>query len=144
MYSVYQLVKTPTDKIRSAWPDVSPLLQKVVDVAPDELTLEGILNRVLKKQEDLMIVVSPDGKLVAAFTLSVRTMDTGKKQLCLPVLGADNFMEWMDDIFPQLGPIAEKCGCYQVRAIGARPGFAKVFARYRKVVNTRHDISIEI
>ena len=139
---MYNLVKIPAEKIRSAWPDVSPLLQKVVDVAPDELTLEGILNRVLKKEEDLMIVVSPDNELVAAFTLTFRTMDTGKKQLCLPVLGADNFMDWMDDIFPQLGPIAQKHGCYQVRAIGARPGFAKVFGRYRKVVNVRHDISI--
>lgn len=140
----YALVKVPTERIRSAWPDILPFIQKVVDCAPDELTVEAILNRVLRKEEDLMTVISPDGEVVAAFTLSVRTMDTGKRQLCLPVLAADDFHLWMDDVFPQLGPIAEACGCYQVRAIGARPGFSKVFARYRKIVNVRHDISLEI
>lgn len=141
---MYQLIKVPLIKVRESWPTVEPFMKTVVAKAPNELTLEGILNRILREEEDLMIVVAEDGSVVAAFTLAIRTVDTGKKILILPVLGAGEFFDWMDDIFPQLGPIAIAEGCYQVRAIGARPGFAKVFKRYRDEVNIRHDISIII
>lgn len=140
----YHLVKVPLDRVRDAWPSVSPHLETVIAVAPNELTLEGLLNRILAEEEDLMTVIDATGRLVAAFTLIIKTMDTGKKILVLPILGGSEITAWMDDIFPQFEPIAIAEGCYQVRATGARPGFAKIFKRYRNEVTVRHDISINI
>jgi len=140
---VYQLVKIPTDKIRSAWPDVSPLLQKVVDVAPDELTLEGILNRVLKKQEDLM-VVTLENTIVAAFTIGIHKVDTGKKQLCIPVISGDDMPQWLADITEQVADLARDYGCYQVKALGARKGWSKVFKEYGATNGNRCTLSINI
>lgn len=123
---------------------MAPLLQRVVDVAPDEITLEGILNRILTGEERLMLVSGRDLIAVAAFTVGIKYFDTGKKALCIPVIAGDQMPLWLGDITAAITLMAQAEGCYQVRAYGARKGWVRTFQEFGAWTGDRCTLKLNV
>jgi hypothetical protein len=113
-----------------AWPIAGPLLQKVVDAAPEELTLAGIHGRIVSGEENLALVMNDQGVAVAAFTIGIQTFDTGMKSLSIPVIGGEGLPRWIGDITEEVQELAATYGCKQIRAYGARKGWLRAFREY--------------
>jgi len=141
---MYNIAVIPMDRIRDAWPLAEPFLMKVVAVAPSELTLEGIQGRVLAGEEHLILVMSDEMKVVAAFTVGIQEFDTGVKSLSIPVIGGESLPEWLPDVTEQIKALAIAMGCQQVRAYGCRPGWLKVFQQYGATDDGRRTLRMQL
>lgn len=120
----FTFVPVPIPLIGPMWSKLSPHVLRVVDVAPDEVTLFSVKERAMKGETTLVTVLLED-EVVAVLTVEIRTFDSGNKALYLPIIGGDYLDEWMDDIMEGFKDIAKQKGCFQIRGIAARTGWKR-------------------
>lgn len=124
---VYSAV--PANLIDVMWHLLEPHVQRVVDLAADEISLDSI--RMRAKQGDTTIAtVSIDGEILAIFTIDIRTFDSGKKALYLPLIAGSEFFDWMPGAFEIVKRIARQENCFEVRGIAARSGWMRKMKNY--------------
>lgn len=114
----------PTSLVRVVWPLVLPYMKKLVKRNSDELTLAGIYSR-LNTDTESMIIISRGPEILAAITIQVQTFDTGKKALCVLLGGGKDHLAWIGGLMEFLDSVAIQLGCYEIRGLGCRVGWAR-------------------
>jgi len=137
-----RLEKVEKENIRLLWPKVKNHLQLVADNAPDELTVYGIKKRLFAGDETLLLITRGE-EILACMVASIKTFDTGKRALYIPVLGGRELAEWMPSVHEQLIDLARQADCDMVQALGARRGWIKAIPGI-DTSNCRVTITLEI
>lgn len=107
------------------WDRVIPLVELVINKAPDDLNLDGIKKRIATGQ-DLLVVIYEGSDIIAFNTLKAEEYDTGKRAMFIPLTGGTRLDEWMADFLVIAEAIAKDYGCSVLRGIACRKGWLKV------------------
>lgn len=117
----------PVTLVEVLWAQMEPHLQRVVDVAHDEVTLESVKNRLLRA-DSVAVVVCLEEDIVAVNLLEIRTFDSGVKAMYIPVVGGNYMDEWADQFLEIAKAIAKDFGCRELRGLAARKGWLRYLA----------------
>jgi hypothetical protein len=123
------IAAVPASMIDLVWEQVTPLIQKVIDKAPDDVTLEATRENLINANT-LLVTVSRGAKIVAVNILNVQVLDSGKRVLTIPVIGGEEMREWMDRFMEIAEQIAKDFDCTAIRGFAAREGWARVLEPY--------------
>ena len=121
----YQIAAIPVTLVEVLWDRLLPHIQRVVDIAPDELTVEKIKERSLTA-DIVLTTISKGSNIIGVITLEIRTFDTGIRALYLPVIGGNEMFDWMDQYLDVAHAIAKDFNCQQIRGLAARKGWMRV------------------
>ncbi len=114
----------PITLIDHFWPKVKTDLQRVVDRAPDELSLDSIYEHIVN--DKIMLVVISDGdEVVACTTFETITFPTGFKVLYVPVIGGNRMDEWKEEFLEFCHVVAKNLKCKEIRGLAARKGWLR-------------------
>lgn len=123
----YVIAAVPATMINVIWKDVAPHLQRVVEVANDEITLESVKERLLSADALLVCICRLD-EIVACNVVEVRTFDSGIKALYIPIVGGDEMDNWYKQFLEVCKALAKDLGCRELRGIAARKGWIRKLA----------------
>ena len=97
---------------------------RVIDRASNDITSEGIKNK-LKRGESMLIVICDDDEIIAVNILEVTEFETGHRALYIPITAGERMSEWLDDFLKMAMDIAKDLKCNELRGISCRPGWIK-------------------
>lgn len=121
----FTIAAIPATMIDLVWDRLIPHLERVVNTAPDEVSLDQIYNHA-KLGNVLIVAICKGSDIVAAVTLEVRTFESGLRTLHLPAVGGNEMMEWMDQFLDVAKAIAKDLNCTQLRGAAVRSGWMRV------------------
>lgn len=124
----YILTLVPNTLIPMIWDEVEPIIQRVVDVSDGDISTDTV-KRSLLRIRSLLVVVTNEERIVALFTLEVRTMDTGKRVLYSPIIAGDNMSEWLEYYLNYVRIFARQENCPQIRGVASRKGWLKLLKK---------------
>lgn len=111
------------EHIADMWPAILPLILPAIEKSSDEISPEGMKNRLMEDDERL-IGVFDETTLIACFTLRVITFETGVKKLNVIACGGTQLSEWWEDGWRFVKMIAKSESCHRIQVIG-RPGWER-------------------
>ena len=117
----------PPVLVELLWDKIEPHVQRVIEVAGDELHMPTFKKRLLLG-ETLVLSVSQGQEMLAAITLDVREFDTGLRALYIPIVGGEKMESWMDRVIEVAIAIAKDHNCTELRGLAARKGWLKKLA----------------
>lgn len=124
MSNKYAISVVPKPLLGVVWPLCIEHIQKAVDKAPEEVSVESTEKKLLLGNA-LLVAVSEGPDVVAANTLEVCTYDTGHKALFIPIVGGTGWDEWGHDFLVLAKCIAKDYGCTELRGMSVRPGWLR-------------------
>ena len=120
------LAGVPYDKVLSAWPQASDLLNKSIEMSGGRLShitvLDGLLNR------EMQLWLAPEGALVT----QIVTYPTGLKVMSLLLVGGI-MSEWLH-LLPKIEEWARAEGCDVSEMSRGRKGWMKMLKDYNSMV----------
>jgi hypothetical protein len=131
----------PAQNIGKIWKDIAPHLQRVVDHSHGDLTLAAVRNNILRGDCHLLLATRGE-EILAAFTAEVRTMDSDKRVLMIPIVGGDEMDSWLDQLNEAVSQLARDWCCDEVRGVG-RTGWIRSLKKYGWV-NPMSIVTLEI
>jgi len=114
----------PINLICPIWELILPHVELLVNKNPDELTADGIKNRLLDGSESLLTITDQED-IIAIVTVQVHTYDTGKKALCILLTGGEDSVMWQEELTAEMDNLAKHFGCFQIKGLGARRGWVR-------------------
>lgn len=120
----YLIAVVPMTMIELVWAKVIPHLQRVVDVAHGEITLETVKNRLISGKS-LLVTISQGDQIIAINTLELRVMDSGLRAMFIPITGGDDLDGWMPQFLVMANAIAKDYQCTELRGLSVRAGWMK-------------------
>ena len=126
--SVIEVKVVPVHLLTNVLPEAREHLERVVEASHGDITYESIRNELVNGQAQL-IAVFKGHKVIAAVTVNVTTMDSGKRVLMAPVVGGDEMELWLDDVMNLLNKMAKDTCCDTIRGIG-RAGWTRQLKKY--------------
>lgn len=123
------IAAVPATLIEVLWDKVTPHLQRVVDVAHGEITLDSVKAKLIRG-DALLITISDQDSIIAVNTMEVRYFDSGRKAMFIPITGGDNLDLWMDRFLKVAKAIAKDHGCDELRGLAVRKGWMRKLAPY--------------
>lgn len=124
---MYRIALVPVPLLDVLWPQMEQHIQRVVDVAHDEVTLESIKRRLLSA-ESVAVLVCLEEDVVAVNLLEIRVFDSGVRAMYIPVVGGNYMDEWADQFLEVAKAIAKDFGCRELRGLAARKGWLRYLA----------------
>lgn len=132
----------PPNMVEMVWKDVGPLIQKVIDLVPDNFDTH-VQQQYLVNGEKTLLVVTEDEKLIAVITAEITIFETGTKILYVPIVSGSRMKEWMEDVMIVLKNIATLEHCTQIRGQGLSRAWMKKMAKYGlKEISTIYKIDL--
>jgi len=119
----------PISMLGLIWHQVEPILQRVVDRVPDDLTMFAIQKRLMSGQQ-MMVTVSRGADIIAVNIIEVKVLDSGKRTLYLPIIGGDEFDAWSDQVMDVAKAIAKDYNCTELRGMSVRKGWMHKLKKY--------------
>ena len=110
------------------WPRVKHHLQRVVDESHGDLCMKSIRAGLLKGEGQLLAITRGE-YILAAATMNVQTMDSGKRVLVVPAVGGDEIENWIEALDEYVTQVAKNLMCDSVRGIG-RLGWVRKLKDY--------------
>ena len=107
------------------WEEVTPHIQRVVDVAHGELTMEGI-HKSLMDGNSLLVTISKGSEIVAVNTFEIRVLSSGVRTIYISVTGGSELFKWKDDVVALAVKIAKKFKCTELRVVAVRDGWTDI------------------
>lgn len=123
----YQIAAIPRPLIDVVWSQVEPILQRVVDYVPNELSCEDIRTKLLI-DDNLLLTISKGPNIVACAILEGIEISDRLNALFVKALSGDDFDEWSEQLDTVLQALAKDFNCNQVRMAGIRKGWIKKLA----------------
>lgn len=120
----YIISAIPVEMIDPIWPMAEPHLQKVVDVAHGEVTLESLKMRFLSLSA-ILLTINKGLNIVAVNSLEIRTFDSGVRAMFIPVTGGSELDGWYNQFMEVAISIAKEHGCTELRGLAARRGWLR-------------------
>jgi hypothetical protein len=124
----YTLKAIQQTELGLVWDEVKPHLEKVVEYSHGDITIETMRNELVNGRSWL-IAVYRDTDIVAAITVDIRTMDSGKRVLMVPVVGGADMEHWLPMLHEELLHLKKMFVCDSIRGAG-RPGWARELKKY--------------
>lgn len=106
------------------FPKAAPFLQKAIDKAPNDLSLESVKQDLLSGNS-MMVTISDGEDIVAVNTLTVSTYPTGHKVLYIPITGGERMDEWLDRFMELVHAVARDYECDEIRGMACRKGWLR-------------------
>ena len=133
----HELTAVPVQLVPFLWEQVTPILQRVVDISDGDISNETVLDRIITGCSLLVVVTEKEGgAMVAIFTIEIRTMDTGKRVLYAPIIAGDEMKGWLEDMCQFLHKTALHEKCVQIRGISARKGWIRALKKHGLIEGT--------
>ena len=126
---MYSIAAVPRPLVDVVWHQVEPILQRVVDFVPDELSCEDIRTKLLI-DENLLLTINNGSTICAVAILEIVEYSDRLKALFMKALAGDGFDEWADQLESVLDALAKDFECNQIRMTGVRKGWIKKLAPY--------------
>lgn len=126
--SEYTIAAVPWEMIDLIWDRVAPLIQKVVEKAHGEITLDSVKAR-LKTGNSLLITISRGSDIVAVNTMELRIMDSGLRAMFIPITGGSELDGWMDQFLEVAKALAKDYNCTELRGLAVRKGWMRVLEK---------------
>lgn len=101
------------------WNDVSPLLQKAVDLEQGCYTIEHIY-QYLKSGEKSLFIIFVDNEIKAAVTTRIEQYPTGLKVCVIDYAGGEGFKEYWENFTNFIEPLYKSLGCGMMTIAGRR------------------------
>lgn len=118
------IAAVPVNLVEHMFPKAAPHLQRVVDKAPNDISLETIKANLMKG--DTMLITISDGiDVVAVNVLQVHVMETGYRVLYIPITGGIRMEEWLDDFMEIAHALARDFKCDELRGMACRKGWLR-------------------
>lgn len=123
------------------WNDASKLLQKAIDRADGEYTIEWLYNSLKDVNRNLWIVYK-DNVIIAAITTRIDLYPSGIKIACIDFAGGESFKDW--NVFTDyVSPLFFSMGCVKLEIAGrlgwlrlhTDKGFKPIYHVLRKELN---------
>lgn len=112
----------PATMIEIIWDQVEPLIQRVIDKAPDDLAMNKIKNDLICGNT-LLVTISRKATIIAIHVMQVDTLDTGLKILYIPITAGDDLELWMENFLEYAKLVAKDHGCVELRGLSVRKGW---------------------
>lgn len=113
------IVVIPPNLIEVVWPQVEPLMNQVINRAPEDINIEYQKEQLLTGKTWLMAVC--EGKnIIAINILKVEEYETGLRVLCNPIVAGTRLNEWMEDAINVAEAIAKDYKCTKFRGFSVR------------------------
>jgi hypothetical protein len=125
MSSNFKIAAIPIALVDVLWDEMAPHLARAVETAHGEVTLESIKANMLTG-DVLPLVVTEEGKIIAALTAEIRVMESGMRCLVLPIIGGNIAFEWVDQFLEVAKGIAVEFNCTELRGFATRKGLMKM------------------
>lgn len=122
--SDYKIVALPTSLVPVLWEQIAPHLEKVIPLANEEVTLEGVKLALLSGRE-MALLICRDEHVVAVHTLEVKYFDTGLRVLFINLIGGSEMDNWFEQYVLVMRAIAKDLNCTEVRGCAVRDGWLK-------------------
>jgi hypothetical protein len=120
----YQLSAIPPSLIDYVWPVCIPYLERVIKLAPKELSLDVIRAHVMSGDATMCFVTQGE-KLTHVITLEVRVFPSGLKAMYMPIVAGDGMEDCFDEILDKVKDAARTLGCHELRGLAARDGWLR-------------------
>lgn len=121
----YMISAVPVPLIEVVWPQCIEHIQRVVEKAHGEITLESVKAR-LMTGNSLLVTISKGVEIVACNILEVRVMDSGLRALYIPITGGNDLDKWMPRFLEVAKAIATDYQCTELRGLAVRKGWMRV------------------
>lgn len=121
----YVISAVPVTLVDVVWPQCIKHVQRVVDRAHGDITLESVKAKLMSGNA-LLITISKGSEIIAVNTMEVRTMDSGEKIMFIPITGGEGLNEWMPRFLDVAKAIAKDYGCSKLRGMSVRPAWERV------------------
>lgn len=118
------IAAVPLTMVEFIYPKCEEHIQKVVEKAPNEITVETVKERLLKGESQLVAILDKD-EVVAVNVLQVSTMETGFKVLYIPITGGARMDEWLGRFMEIAHGIARDLECDELRGLACRKGWLR-------------------
>jgi hypothetical protein len=118
----YVLAAVPANLVSILWPQLSPILDRVIAVSNDELTSEGIRKRAILGNT-LIVAICRKDVIVATCVLDVVEFDSGLRAMYIPIVGGEYMDEWLEDSVVVAKAIARDFNCTELRGLASRTGW---------------------
>jgi len=125
----YMISAVPIPLLEVIWPRCIEHIQRVVDRAHGEISLDSVKARLLRG-DALLITISKGTDIVAVNTMEVRNFETGTKAMFIPITGGRDLDEWMPRFLEVAKAIAREHGCNELRGLSVRPGWLRKLSKY--------------
>jgi hypothetical protein len=127
-----KLIAIAPELVDDFWPQLEPLVARVLDVAFDDVSMQGIYQRLLSSEELALCAVDDNNQIVGLCIIGVTVFETGKRVLQMPYVAGDNMMDWLMEGFHLVNRIARDMDCTHIRGFG-RPGWERVMPQLKKI-----------
>ena len=117
--------------IEAYWEDIKQLLMPVIEIAYNEVTIEGIKQRLMSGNE-LALVALYGECVICICVLGTQQFETGKRVLEMPYIGGNNIDMWLDEGWKYILNIAKDLGCSHIRGNG-RAGWERKVPELKKI-----------
>lgn len=119
------------EKVLHNWDAIASFLKPVIDMAYGEVTVDGILERLMNSQE-ILIGVFRGKELLCACVLGITQFETGKRVLQMPYVGGRDMEHWLHEGFAVIRQIAKETGCSHIRGCG-RDGWGRALPELKRI-----------
>jgi len=128
MNEEYKLTLVTNTLIPLIWDKLEPLIQRVVEVSDGDISTDTV-KRSLLSLRSVVVIITVEDRIVALFTLEVRTMDTGKRVLYSPIIAGDDMSEWLEHYIRYVKEFARQENCPQIRGVASRKGWIRLLKK---------------
>lgn len=120
----YQFTIVPIPLISHIWDKVLPLIEDVVDKAPDDLNADNCLDSLLSFNS-ILVTVTKGNELIAVNTLRIQELESGTKALYIPITSGTELEGWMPKFLEFAEGLGKEYGCSELRGLAARKGWQR-------------------
>ncbi len=119
----------PISLVDFVWDECKPILNKVVRLAEEEISLKTIREALLRGDQ-LMIAVLDKNKIVAVNILETLTFATGLRVLNIPIVAGERMSEWAERFLNICTILAKDDNCTELRGMAVRKGWGKFLKQF--------------
>ena len=119
-----EIIAIPANMVDFLWDKIKPHIELVVELSQGELDVYKTKEKA--KLGDLLFIAICDGSnIIATLVLEVRIFDSGKRVLCLPIIGGTRMTEWKQDFLKLAHQIARDFNCEELMGFASRKGWLR-------------------
>jgi len=123
------IAAVPVTLVEHMFPKCEKHLQKVVDKASTDISLETIKNDLLQGGH-MLITISDGAEVVAVNVVTANQMPTGYRVLWIPITGGERMDEWLDDFMKLAQQLAVDQNCNEIRGMACRKGWLRALKEH--------------
>jgi hypothetical protein len=111
------------------WHQVEPLIERVVEKAPDDI-VSSIVHDELVLGNRMLVTISRGPDIIAVNVLDIKVLDSGVRCLYIPIIAGTEMELWLDRMHEVATTIAKEYNCTELRGLAVRKGWMSKLKPY--------------